>query len=292
MACLFLFTRDFRLTDNQTLEAVYQTGCRTVYPLFIFTPEQFSDENQYRSKNSLQLMITGLKGLDEMTGKRLNCCLGDTSQVVSDLLATPQGEKIEYLASNLDITPFGQKRDSQLAEIAKQHGLTYLAECDYAILPLTDIKTQGGTFYKTFSHYCRQVFQKSPDITEMITPDLTNQFKFKKLTIPSSFKTSLTKMSTMIPNLYNPNNIFNPFTRFYFLVNLVGKKNLQRLQDYENLRTYPRYQTSLFSAYLKYGLVSCREVYTKIYQAYHQEETELLRQLVWREFYYYLMYHI
>ena len=36
-----------------------------VIPLFIFTPEQVTDKNKFKSNNAIQFMIESLKDLDE-----------------------------------------------------------------------------------------------------------------------------------------------------------------------------------------------------------------------------------
>ena len=151
MSDLFLFSRDFRFTDNKSLDKLYKLGVKDVYPLFIFTKSQFEkDKNSYRSDNSLQLMIEGLKGLNQQTSGHLNLAFGKTKTIIKYLLS--KNANIQYLASNLDITPFGRKRDYELSKIAKELGKIYINEYDYNLLPLDLINTKQGTFYKTFSH--------------------------------------------------------------------------------------------------------------------------------------------
>ena len=59
---LFIFRRDLRIVDNTTLNSLAKI-CRNIYTIFIFTPEQVGNSNQYKSNNSVQFMIESLSDL-------------------------------------------------------------------------------------------------------------------------------------------------------------------------------------------------------------------------------------
>jgi deoxyribodipyrimidine photolyase len=60
---LFVFHRDLRVEDNVgLLRACAQ--CERVYTCFIFTPEQISARNTYRSKRAIQFMCESLADLN------------------------------------------------------------------------------------------------------------------------------------------------------------------------------------------------------------------------------------
>ena len=85
---LFIFRRDLRIQDNITLNKAIKQ-CNHVYTIFIFTPEQISDQNQFKSDNSIQFMLESLEDLlyniQENNGY-LNYFYGDNNLVVSDLI--------------------------------------------------------------------------------------------------------------------------------------------------------------------------------------------------------------
>ena len=60
---LFIFHRDFRIKDNVGLN---NAGfiCDKLYTCFIFTPEQVTRKNSYKSNNSVQFMIESLQDLN------------------------------------------------------------------------------------------------------------------------------------------------------------------------------------------------------------------------------------
>ena len=49
---LFIFRRDFRITDNNGLNQLISM-CKNVYTIFIFTPEQVGSGNAYKSNNAV-----------------------------------------------------------------------------------------------------------------------------------------------------------------------------------------------------------------------------------------------
>jgi hypothetical protein len=64
-------------------------------------------------------------------------------------------------------------------------------------------------------------------------------------------------------------------------------KNPSYFHQYKEMRNSLTYQTTHLSAYIKFGCVSIREVYW----AFHRNHS-IIDQLLWREFYYYLIYYI
>ena len=89
MSGLFVFHRDFRIVDNVGFSAATRE-CSKLYPIFIFTPAQVTDENKYKSTNAIQFMIEALDDLDSQLqkhGSRCHCFYGDTTDIVRDLVA-------------------------------------------------------------------------------------------------------------------------------------------------------------------------------------------------------------
>ena len=80
MKSIFIFRRDFRITDNTGLiECIKNSD--TVYPIFIFTPEQIKN-NDYKSDNAVQFMITSLKYLAKKID--MTFCYGDYVKVLKE----------------------------------------------------------------------------------------------------------------------------------------------------------------------------------------------------------------
>ena len=85
--CIFIFRRDLRLTDNSGF--IYaMKNYDNVIPIFIFTPEQITRKNKFKSNNAIQFMIESLHELDTVLreGSKLYIFKGTNISVLSRLL--------------------------------------------------------------------------------------------------------------------------------------------------------------------------------------------------------------
>lgn len=69
---LFIFRRDLRLQDNITLNYAIN-NLKNIIPIFIFTPEQVTDDNKFKSDNAIQFMCESLEYLDKMLHENNSC---------------------------------------------------------------------------------------------------------------------------------------------------------------------------------------------------------------------------
>ena len=104
---LFIFRRDLRIIDNTGLIKTVE-NCEHVYCCFIFTPEQISDKNKYKSNNAIQFMVESLIELNKDLNNKLNIFYGWNGEIIKDLIVSL---KIDYICSNRDYTPYAVDRD-------------------------------------------------------------------------------------------------------------------------------------------------------------------------------------
>ena len=69
MTVLFIYRRDLRVHDNIGLNKAIEL-CKEhnekLVTIFIFTPEQVSDKNTYKSQNAISFMINSLNELSKV----------------------------------------------------------------------------------------------------------------------------------------------------------------------------------------------------------------------------------
>ena len=85
---LFIFRRDLRIIDNNGLNFA-NSKCKNIYTIFIFTPEQVTGANKYKSVNAVQFMIESLKDLSSQINKmggKLLTFYGHNEQIVKYLI--------------------------------------------------------------------------------------------------------------------------------------------------------------------------------------------------------------
>ena len=274
---LFIFFRDFRIIDNTTLSKLDK---KKVYPIFIFNPIQIDKKrNEYFSENSVQCLCDGLKDLNNELDNSLTYFYGKTEKVLEDILDSHP--EITTIAFNRDITPFARKRERLIKELCNRYEKKVLIEDDYSLLDLESIKNGSGDYYKTFFHYHKKVISRSLEIKNSISGKVS--IKFSKLT-----NSPLTISLSEIDKYHNNKLLVKKCSRVEALKIL---NSIESFKDYGKKRSFPRYNTTLLSVYLKYGVVSIREVYLKMWKRLGKE-SDLLRQLVWKDFYQYLMWHV
>lgn len=279
MTYIFLFSRDFRIYDNKTLLQISKKN--HIIPIFIFDPKQINPgKNKYFSNNSVQCLCEGIKDLSnsiEKLGGELYIYHGNTISILKSIL---DKNIIKGIAYNKDITPFALKRNKKIKSLTQRLGIKHYCLEDFNLFPFNSILTNEGKVYMTFRYFYEKAIKRRDEITITIK----KKIKFKKINDPNKWK--LDKIDTLYQR--NNNLIISEVSRDRGLEIL---NSLEKYYNYGNDRKYPQYNTSLLSVYLKYGLISIREAYLKMYDTLGRD-SELLRQLIWKEYYYYLMYHL
>ena len=275
---LFIFTRDLRLEDNTGLIEALKSS-EKVIPVFIFNPEQISEENSYKSDNCVQFMIECLDELnDELKEKasKLFYFHGDNKKVISKIIKEAD---IEAIYINQDYTPFAKKRESMIEKLCKQNNISFFKFEDHMLTGVDAVKKLDGGLYSVFTPYYRagMKLKKREPVKNHYKNYISKSFK-----ITGEYKKS-------IHDFYKPNN--NILVR-------GGRKNalkiLSKISDYKNYnkdREIPSIRgTTYLSAYLKFNVVSVREVYSK-FKENLGSSNKLLTQMYWRDFYMQIMYH-
>lgn len=269
---IFIFRRDLRLIDNKGLNYAVN-NFDNVIPIFIFTPEQISDSNKYRSNNAIQFMIESLILLDdELQNKKskLHIFTGENLHVLHNIIKQINVQNIIF---NVDYTPYAIKRDNEIIDLCSKHNINAVGIEDYLLAKIGAMNKKDGDPYTIFTPF------KNNGIK--ISIDKPSKSRIKNIT-----KVKLKGDNGLIKYTVNEN----------ILVHGGRKAALKRLQkiknhsEYGNNRNILNESTSLLSAYIKFGCVSIREVYWEIRDELGID-SQLLSQIFWREFYYYIAYY-
>lgn len=271
---IFIFRRDLRLIDNKGLIYAIK-NYENIVPIFIFTPEQVTEKNKYKSDNAIQFMIESLKELDNNLKKyesKLHLFYGDNIKILSKIIKKINVTSIIF---NMDYTPYAIKRDKQINELCSSKGNNI--ECvmieDYLLKKV-------GSFNK-----------KNKEPYHIFTPFRNNAFTHK-IDKPIKIK---------IKNLVKVNNLGEyGYIKYEINDNILvngGRQNgikllnqIKNQKKYNKTRNIVNIETTKLSAYIKFGCISIREVYWKIINVLGKKNI-LLSQIFWREFYYYIVYY-
>jgi deoxyribodipyrimidine photo-lyase len=277
---IFIFTRDLRLNDNTTLLKAL-SECKEILPIFIFNPDQITDKNKYKSNNSIQFMIESLNELNkELLEKssRLFYFYGQPDEIINKICK--EDKSIESIYINKDYTQFAKKRESLLSTICKKLNLNFTSLEDYMLTGVDSVLKSDNKPYLKFTPYYRVASKIS------VREPINN--KYKNYTNKSNKYDCEYKKD--ISDFYKENK--NIFVRGGRTNALNILKQTKTHENYNTDREVPSLNngTTHLSAYLKFNVVSVREVY-HYFEKYLSKTNKLLTQLYWRDFYMQIMYH-
>lgn len=250
---IFIFHNDLRLQDNIGFSESIKAG-KTI-PIFVFTPQQIGKQNQYRSQNAIDVMCGALVRLDaelKKHGSKLHTYYGDTHTVIQKLI---KQHDIVAVYSNMNYTPFALERDKLVKQVCNKNKVEFHEFEDFALFPIGSIGTANGVYVK-FTPYL--------EATKKHTPPKPLEYKI----------TNLAKISNSAVKMPGKGNVSRAD-------GLKILKNMSAFKHYDRDRNTLAIPTTELSMYIKFGLVSVREVY----YAFKHTNADLLKQLIWREYY-------
>lgn len=271
---VFIFRRDLRLEDNTGLINALENS-EKVIPIFIFTPTQL-EKNEYRSENALQFMISSLEELDQSLKEKnsqINIFFDEPEKAIKKLI---DEEKIDAVFVNRDYTPYSIKRDNEIEQTCLDNNVDFIQNNDILLNEPEVVMNGQGEPYKVFTPF----YNKSMTITvrEPVKNSFENYYSKKiEFSKDKSFLKDIQK---------NKNeNIYVKGGR------LEALKLMEEFNQhiYDKARDVPHLEaTSKLSAHLKFGTISCREVYDF---ATRKRSKMLIRELYFRDFFTYVPYH-
>lgn len=267
---LFIFRRDFRVIDNMGLNLA-NSICKRIYPIFIFTPEQITGANKFKSNNAVQFMIESLQDLSSQISKMggyLMCFYGNNNSIISYLIKQLD---IDVVCFNADYTPYAIQRELGIIQICDKIGVAIEYAHDYYLHPPGTIVNGQGETYKKFTPFYQAAIKKKVDLpTSLRKIHFSSSSKHLQNTI--TLDDALKKFTKINPNILVHGGRQHAIKQMH-----IAAKNIAH---YSKTRDKLSNSTSQLSAYIKFGCVSIREVY-KTFRSKH----DFIRQLFWRDFY-------
>jgi len=266
MINIFIFRRDLRTYDNTALNKLKTSFPNIkILPIFIFNKKQIDkNTNNYYSSNAVQFLFECLDDLSFM-----NFYYTDNDlDILNDI---KKRFDINAIAFNIDYTPFAIKRDKEIKEWCDNNKIKIVCDEDYTLLKIGEVLKDDNKPYVKFTPYYKKAILKKP----------------RSINTNTSFNFINDKNGKSI----NHNDIskLRPKPNLDIKVNGGRKKALEILAkiknnsfvNYDKERDYPFLdKTTKLSAYIKFGVISIREIYY-ILPLKHG----IIRELIWRDFY-------
>lgn len=266
---LFIFRRDFRIIDNNGLKLITDQ-CKNVFTIFVFTPEQVTSKNPYKSDNSVQFMIESLRDLSneiKKNGGQLYTFYGRNESIVAECI---KHLNINVVCFNIDYTPYAQERDKEIIGLCEKMNTYVMYDYDYYLLEPDVVLNGSGETYQKFTPYYNSALRIKVD--EPSGPRKINFSKKHGLQHLITLDEAANKFTSLNPDIL----VHGGRTDAIKTLRLAVKTQKHYSTTHNDLAK----PTSLMSAYIKYGCVSIREVYKAF-----KGNRDLIRQLYWRDFY-------
>ena len=282
---IYLFRRDHRIQYNQTLQECLSETSGTVYPVFIFTPEQVTAKNKFKSNNAIQFMMESILDLERQIAdagnstSKLNLCYGNVLTVLRAICKEHEGIDAVYMTE--DYTPYARQLQDDIRDLGAKCGFELCLVEDYNLLSPRALDMKGNGYLK-FTPYYKKHLGFDIDIPAKKAGDYK---KLKAINGGLKYAVSLRFMFEKLLKKTNP-EIHTHGGRTNGLKQLTAIKS-QR--DYGATRNELETQTTNMSAYLKFGCVGAKEMYGYIARLFGKKH-DLIRQLIWRDFYSQIVY--
>jgi len=264
---IYIFHRSLRLYDNIGLIECLKNSS-SVIPVFIFTPEQIT-RNKYKSLRAIEFMKGSLNDLNKELIKyksKLYIFYGKQDKTICKLLK--EDKSITGVYFNKEYTKYGTDREKSIKKVCMDNKVGCVSVSDYLLHVENKISNSTGKYYSKFTPYYNKISKFSPPspINNKYNNYISSSYKFK---LPC-YDFKFTIINNFIP------------TRKEALRRL---KNVTKHKKYNDNRNNLSLETTQLSPYIKFGLLSIREVYHYIKKIFGRSH-DLIRQLYWREFYF------
>ena len=264
---VFWFRRDLRLHDNHGLFQALKYSDQ-VLPIFIFDPhilEQLPTDDA--RVTFIHEQLSQLQQQLQTIGKSLAVFYGNPIQVLEQLAVENQ---IDAVFCNHDYEPSAIKRDLAIENILKDKGISFHTFKDQVIFERNEVVKDDGSPYVVYTPFSKK-WKDKLSITHIEFYDSAGLLQ--NITSHSYPFLTLENIGFTASNIKMP-----PYN--------ISEK---LIDNYEATRNFPAVAgTSLLGTYLRFGVVSIREM---VNLARKSENLTFLNELIWREFFMQILWH-
>jgi deoxyribodipyrimidine photo-lyase len=262
---IFWFRRDLRVKDNTGLYHAVRDSTEVI-PIFIFDEnilENLPDRNLRLGfiTEAIKQLKTNLEDL----GSYLLVLKGKPSELIPKVA---DKIRVDAVYVNKAYSVYGTKRDNELKRILKDDNIE-LKQFEDTLLVEPERIPQRKVFTPFYKLWAKtEKRPQSSEIRRINSPRLDKQ----------PFDKVIKELSFLVSRKWPINFAAERLSKFAF-------------SNYMNTRNYPYIDgTSRLSPYIRFGIVSIREIYSRVKSETPITET-YISELAWREFWYHIMHY-
>jgi len=308
------FRRDLRIAGNGALRIQTQNLKGRVLGLFTFD-DKFLSRPDF-STNRFQFFLHSLASLrDDLraTGGDLLVLPHSPDQSFATLKKIFDQKKIKptSVSWSKDYEPFARERDQRVKQLLDSWGWQTISERDHLLIEPEELSSNQGTPYKVYTPFSRRWFElfQTTKIQERVTIQTAGiklLQQFDRGEPPKIFDLSWKKLlGDDAPQDHLQRFIDENKKRVSVEIPQTGsltawraaKKFKQKISKYGETRDFMEQDgTSRLSTFLKNGSITVPQIIAILgleNQTFKAKdgESKFIRELIWREFYYHILWH-
>lgn len=277
---IVLFKNDLRLSDNPALFKASKTS--HILPIYIFDEALDKYEMGSASKYWLYHSLTDLN--KKLEGNLL-LFKGNYKNILEKLV---EKYSITDIYWNRSYTPYEIERDKNLKDFFLEKNVAVTSfNANLLFEPWIIVQNKTNLPYKVFTAYHRRCVDGPPPRDLYERPE---NIKF----ISHNEKTTINHLDLLPMNKW-----YEKFSHYW----QIGEKNAfqklteflnNKIHHYKEGRDFPDLQyTSYLSPHLHFGEISPHQIWWEVKKNFsiNAQADFFLRELIWREFSYHLLYH-
>jgi deoxyribodipyrimidine photo-lyase len=281
------FRQDLRLADNPALRAAAASG-RPVIPVYILdddTPGSWRAGGAARwwLHHSLSALLSSLEDMDGQLILRQ----GSSPEVLEELVKETEAGAVYW---NRCYEPYAIDRDKGLKIHLKEKGCTVESFNGSLLFEPWQVETKAGGFYKVYTRYWQAVrAMQEPPLPESVPDKVT----FADAMPESDDLESLSLLPTQPDWAGGLRDAW--VTGEAAAMERLDDFLSDRIEGYKQGRDFPADPaTSNLSPYLHIGNISPRQIWARTLErvGWTAASEAFLKEVVWREFAYHVLYHL
>jgi len=275
---IFWFRRDLRLSDNKALTLVTK-DYKEVVPVFIFD-ENILSKIKLKKDKRVQIIFSALLELKEKLikqGSDLLILSGDPVEIIPNLALKL---KVEGVYANEDYEQYAIRRDKEVKKKLKLKSIDFTSCKDHVIFSGLEVAKKDNTAYRVFTPYKRQ-WLRQVTLLDLKSYKANLSNLAPKSEIPKSKVSTLSDIGFERTETFilGENQARKKFTKFLKKIDHYKLKRDMIAED----------GTSSMSVYLRFGMISTREVVRKTIDLQSEGAQTWVSEIIWRDFYHMIL---
>lgn len=291
---LILFRSDLRLIDNPAINESIKNS-RKIIPAFIYDDKNLGAASKLWLQNSLNSLNASLKSYrSELIIHSYKSCQG-----LFEFIKNINSKfKVAEVLWSRRYEPENIKKDTELKKLLSENNFQVKSFCGNLLIEPWEIFNKQGKPYQVYTSYWKQYHEYL--ITDFKDRAIPSEYSLNSETFIDAEQTKDIHNENISDLNLSTNHPWEEKCSQYISageLSALTKLKLFSLEtkavlDYGSKRDLPSINgTSQLSPHLHFGEISPRQIWAEVNKLESPLKLDYLKQIIWREFAHYLLYH-